>query len=280
MMAQHPAAAISLASHSQSFRIILGQHLNILDTKDQDWEYHLGLLAVSRSSTYLSLLMKCLFQIIQSEIRASSSLSSFITIAKGGSSSISTFFYLPAGAELVVKAEEHLLPLAGAEEGSAPVSFSSGGRGCYRLKIHPLNHNKSLKKSSTLDNIGLLLPVIDTYELSAKDFTNTRSFGPELEILFHSPLLALSLPTETLSSSARAIRALTSVTSLSSDDISSLSQSYDSTIRPLFLPENELRAEALELRRASLALTLLYLALKSLVCLGSGLCSDEWRSFG
>ncbi|GJR77877.1 hypothetical protein Tco_0090242 [Tanacetum coccineum] len=78
---------------------------------------------------------------------------------------------LAARAELVLEAEEPLLPLAGAEEGSfivipfkvsasnldfyfkidlivfgpetgsAPVSFSSGGRGCYRLKIHLLNHN-------------------------------------------------------------------------------------------------------------------------------------------
>ncbi|GKC34054.1 hypothetical protein Tco_1046438, partial [Tanacetum coccineum] len=44
-----------------------------------------------------------------------------------------------------------------------------------------------------------------------------------------------------------AMRALTSVSS-SSDDTSSLSQSYDSTMRPLFLLENELGAEALELR--------------------------------
>nr|GFC08050.1 hypothetical protein [Tanacetum cinerariifolium] len=71
----------------------------------------------------------------------------------------------------------------------------------------------------------------------------------------------------TLSSSVRAIRALTSGTSLSPDDTSSLSQSYDSVIRPLFLPEDELGAEALKIRRASLALTLLYLASKSLVCL-------------
>ncbi|GKF26620.1 hypothetical protein Tco_0082514, partial [Tanacetum coccineum] len=38
-----------------------------------------------------------------------------------------------------------------------------------------------------------------------------------------------------------------------------------STMRPLFLIVVALDAEALELRRASLALTLLYLALKSLV---------------
>nr|GEV04667.1 hypothetical protein [Tanacetum cinerariifolium] len=103
------------------------------------------------------------------------SLSSFITIAKRGSSSIFTFFNLTTGAELVLEAEELLLPLAEAEEcsfimlpfkvlalnvdfdfkidlivfglkiGSAPVSFSSRGRGCYRLKIHPLNHNQLLK---------------------------------------------------------------------------------------------------------------------------------------
>ncbi|GKF38042.1 hypothetical protein Tco_0118103, partial [Tanacetum coccineum] len=45
-----------------------------------------------------------------------------------------------------------------------------------------------------------------------------------------------------------------------------------SAIRFLFLPEDEVGAEALELSRASLALTLLYLALKSLVDLSSGLC--------
>ncbi|GJX35544.1 hypothetical protein Tco_0247101 [Tanacetum coccineum] len=91
--------------------------------------------------------------------------------------------------------------------------------------------------------------------------------------------MALSLPTETLSSSVSAMRALTSVTSLSSNDTSSSSQSYVLAMRPLFFPEDELGVEALELRRANLALTLLYLALKSLVCLGSGLYSDEWRSF-
>ncbi|GKD99787.1 hypothetical protein Tco_1387771, partial [Tanacetum coccineum] len=65
----------------------------------------------------------------------------------------------------------------------------------------------------------------------------------------------------------------------SSDDTSSSSQSYDSAIRTLFLLEDELGAEALELRRASLTLNLLSLDSKSLVCLGSGLCSDECRSF-
>nr|GEU82853.1 integrase, catalytic region, zinc finger, CCHC-type, peptidase aspartic, catalytic [Tanacetum cinerariifolium] len=38
------------------------------------------------------------------------------------------------GAELFLEAEELLLPLAGAEEGSAPVSFSSGGRGVLQTK--------------------------------------------------------------------------------------------------------------------------------------------------
>ncbi|GJU73560.1 copia protein [Tanacetum coccineum] len=47
-----------------------------------------------------------------------SSFSSFITIAKGGSSLIFTLFSLPAGAELTFKVEELLLPLAGAEDGS------------------------------------------------------------------------------------------------------------------------------------------------------------------
>ncbi|GKF85181.1 hypothetical protein Tco_0250079, partial [Tanacetum coccineum] len=45
------------------------------------------------------------------------SLSSFITIAKGESSSIFTFFNLSAGAEIVLEAEELLLPRAGAGEG-------------------------------------------------------------------------------------------------------------------------------------------------------------------
>ncbi|GJU78818.1 hypothetical protein Tco_1275888 [Tanacetum coccineum] len=94
------------------------------------------------------------------------SLSSFITIDKGGSSSIFTLFHLPAGAELIIEAEVLLLPLAGAEDGSfimtlfkdsalnvdfdlkidlivfgpetssAPSNFFS-----RRLNIHPMNHN-------------------------------------------------------------------------------------------------------------------------------------------
>ncbi|GKB40407.1 hypothetical protein Tco_0885349 [Tanacetum coccineum] len=117
---------------------------------------------------------------------------------KGGSSSIFTFFNLPARAELVLEVKEPLLPLTRAEEGSfivivfkvsslnvdfdfkidlivfgpeigsAPVSFSSGGWGV---------------ESSASDNLDLLLPVIDTSELSVEDFTNTGSFGPELECL-------------------------------------------------------------------------------------------------
>nr|GFB38074.1 hypothetical protein [Tanacetum cinerariifolium] len=67
------------------------------------------------------------------------------------------------------------------------------------------------------------------------------------------------------------MRALTSVYS-SSDDTSSSSQSCDSVMRALFLLENKLGAKALELRRASLTLTLLYLALKSLVFLISVFC--------
>ncbi|GKF63092.1 hypothetical protein Tco_0183146, partial [Tanacetum coccineum] len=100
-----------------------------------------------------------------------------------------------------------------------------------------------------------------------------------IEILVQSPFLALSLPTETLSSSVSVMRALSSVTLFSSDNTSSSSQSYVSAMRPLFLPEDELRVEALELRMASLALTLWYLPLNSLVCLGSGLFSNERRSF-
>ncbi|GKE77963.1 hypothetical protein Tco_1544083, partial [Tanacetum coccineum] len=44
-----------------------------------------------------------------------------------------------------------------------------------------------------------------------------------------------------------------------------------SAIRPLLLTVADLEAEALKLRRASLALTLLYLDSKSLVGLSSGL---------
>ncbi|GJV92279.1 hypothetical protein Tco_1540092 [Tanacetum coccineum] len=62
----------------------------------------------------------------------------------------------------------------------------------------------------------------------------------------------------------------TSTISLSSNDTSS-SYSLASAIRPLFFTIEALEAKALELRRASLALTLLYLASKSLVSLSSGL---------
>ncbi|GKB96166.1 hypothetical protein Tco_0982303 [Tanacetum coccineum] len=154
--------------HSHSLSVLLGQDLNVLDTEDQ--EYNLGLLAVRKEKVLLVLKVWIL-----RKIHLDHSLSSFITIAKGGSSSIFTFFNLLVGAELVLEAEELLLPLAGAEERSfimipckvsalnvdfefkinlivfssetvlAPVSFSSGGRGCYRLKTHPLNHNQSLK---------------------------------------------------------------------------------------------------------------------------------------
>ncbi|GJX57667.1 hypothetical protein Tco_0287564 [Tanacetum coccineum] len=86
-----------------------------------------------------------------------------------------------------------------------------------------------------------------------------------MEIFTHSQLLALSLPTETLSSLASAIGDLTSIASLSSNDTSYSSHSYASAMRPLFLTIKVLEAEALELRRARLALTLLYLASKSLV---------------
>ncbi|GKB31125.1 hypothetical protein Tco_0870526, partial [Tanacetum coccineum] len=70
------------------------------------------------------------------------------------------------------------------ETGSTRVSFSSGGKGCYRLKIHQLNHNQLLKsqRQQLGDNLDLLLSVIDTSELSAEDFTNIGSFSLELEV--------------------------------------------------------------------------------------------------
>nr|GEW98484.1 hypothetical protein [Tanacetum cinerariifolium] len=58
------------------------------------------------------------FIVLCDVLRVSSSLSSFITIAKGGSSSIFTFFNLPVDAEIVLEAEELLLPITGAEEGT------------------------------------------------------------------------------------------------------------------------------------------------------------------
>nr|GEY59085.1 hypothetical protein [Tanacetum cinerariifolium] len=58
---------------------------------------------------------------------------------------------------------------------------------------------------------------------------------------------------------------LTSIISLSFDDTSSSSYSYASVIRRLLLIVMALEADALELRRASLALTLLYLALNDIV---------------
>ncbi|GKB18986.1 hypothetical protein Tco_0852909, partial [Tanacetum coccineum] len=79
----------------------------------------------------------------------------------------------------------------------------------------------------------------------------------------------------TLSSLASVMRALTLIASFSSDDTSSSFHLYDSAMRPLFLPDDDLGDEALELRRASLAFTLLYLASKSFVYLSLGLCSDE-----
>ncbi|GJW71241.1 mitochondrial proton/calcium exchanger protein-like protein isoform X1 [Tanacetum coccineum] len=74
------------------------------------------------------------------------------------------------------------------------------------------------------------------------------------------------------SHAASSMSTLTSTISLSSDDTSSSSYSLASVMRPLFLIVAALEAEALELRRASLALTLLYLTSKSLVGLSFGLC--------
>nr|GEU53302.1 hypothetical protein [Tanacetum cinerariifolium] len=55
-------------------------------------------------------ILKALKVLILRKIHLDRSLSSFITIAKGGSSSIFTFFNLPVGAELVLEAKE-LFPL-------------------------------------------------------------------------------------------------------------------------------------------------------------------------
>ncbi|GJT10557.1 hypothetical protein Tco_0857599 [Tanacetum coccineum] len=135
--------------------------------------------------------------------------------AKGGLSSIFTFFNLPAGAELVLEAEE-FLPLAGAEGGSFIVipfkvsalnvdfdfktdlivfgpetgstssNFFSERRGVLQTENHQLNHNQLLKsrvESSVLEDLGILLLVIDISELSAEDFKNTGSLDPKLENL-------------------------------------------------------------------------------------------------
>ncbi|GJS27560.1 hypothetical protein Tco_0488180 [Tanacetum coccineum] len=99
--------------------------------------------------------------------------SSFIIVAKGGSSLIFTFFNLPSGVVLTFKAEVLLLPLAGAEDGlfiiipfeasalnvdfdfnidlivfgpktgSAPSNFSSGGRGVFETRIHSVISSSS-----------------------------------------------------------------------------------------------------------------------------------------
>nr|GEX88278.1 hypothetical protein [Tanacetum cinerariifolium] len=77
---------------------------------------------------------------------------------------------------------------------------------------------------------------------------------------------------------ASAMSTLTSTISLSSDDTSSSSHSLALAMIHLFLTVTALKAKALELRRASLAFTLLYLASKSLVGLSSGIptASDEF----
>ncbi|GJY47189.1 hypothetical protein Tco_0436252 [Tanacetum coccineum] len=92
-----------------------------------------------------------------------------------------------------------------------------------------------------------------------------------MEILTHSPFFTLSLPTTPLSSSASAMSTFTSTISLSLEDTSSSSHSYASATRPWFLTCEDFDVEAPELKRVSLALTLLYLALKSLLGLTSGL---------
>nr|GFB19877.1 hypothetical protein [Tanacetum cinerariifolium] len=129
-------------------------------------------------------------------------------------------------------------------------------RECYRLKIHQLNHNQFLKIQ--IQQLSSRVSLCDSFEDQA------------LLALIPKVVLFMYLVLEQVS----AMRAF-SVTSFSSDDTSSSSQSYVSTMRPLFLPEDEIGAEALEVMRANLALTLLYLASKSLVCLGLGLYSES-----
>ncbi|GJS03338.1 hypothetical protein Tco_0319846 [Tanacetum coccineum] len=123
------------------------------------------------------------------------------------------------------------------ETGSTRVSFSSGGKGCYRLKIHQLNHNQLLK--SQRQQLGGQLCFFMTHLRVPYQYHDLTD--PELEeiiLLLPSPVIL-------------------------------------SAMRPLFLLEDELGTKALELRGASLELPLLYLASKYLVCLGSSLCSDE-----
>ncbi|GJS12187.1 hypothetical protein Tco_0368983 [Tanacetum coccineum] len=74
----HELMSFGKKYYIKSLSILLGQDMNVLYTEDQDWEYHLGLLVV-RSLTYLSLLMKCLFQIVQFEIEEVDMVEEFIT---------------------------------------------------------------------------------------------------------------------------------------------------------------------------------------------------------
>nr|GEZ78373.1 hypothetical protein [Tanacetum cinerariifolium] len=173
------------------------QDLNIWDIKDQDWKYDLARAKLVLETEELLLPL------------AEAEKGSFIVIP---------FRVLALNVNFDFKID---LIVFGPKTGSAPVSFSSGGRGCYRIKIHQLNHNLLLKSQRTTE--WLVVFLYDLFE-------------------------------EILSSLASAMRALTLVTSFSSDGTSSSSQSYVSTMRLLFFLEDELGAKALELRRASLAL--------------------------
>nr|GEV17405.1 hypothetical protein [Tanacetum cinerariifolium] len=94
-------------------------------------------------------------------------------------------------AELVLEAKELLMPLAGAEEGSfIMIPFKVSALNVdFDFKIDLIVFSletvtKELEMTSEWSVVFLCdsFEVIDTSELSAEDFTNTGSFGPELEV--------------------------------------------------------------------------------------------------
>ncbi|GJY76597.1 hypothetical protein Tco_0481713 [Tanacetum coccineum] len=198
------------------------------------------------------------------------------------SSLVFIFFSLAAGDEFYLQAEIFLFPFAGAEVGSFMVTHFKVSALNVELdfKIDLIVFGLDLGKlnPSALDNQGLSTLGIDTLVSLAEDFTKTRSFSQDWRdphvYLSHGDLdpftiLALSLPTTTFSSLASVMSTFSSVISLSSKDTSSLSHSYASATRPWFLTCEDSDIEAPKLRRSNLALTLLYLASKSLVGLSS-----------
>ncbi|GJV86625.1 reverse transcriptase domain-containing protein, partial [Tanacetum coccineum] len=174
---------------------------------------------------------------------------------KGGSSSIFTLLSLPVGAELTFEAEELLLPLAGVEDGSFIVT---------PLKVSALNVDFDLK--TDLIVFGLEIGstpsnffsegrgVLQTEDSSAESYSVT-----EESLVATSDKQGLSTPgLDTFVSSAEDF-------TKTRPFCPKLEGSSALAMRPLFLTVTDLDAEAFELRRASLALTLLYLASKSLV---------------